>query len=132
MSNNYHFTAGIDTGGRHGDLSCYANHVHLPLGQYEHVINLPQYILSFASSLPPQPSELDAIVVRKEGANQSHHDFRVRIAAVHHALQWLLANNSYVYYHADQISHKVFVTPTLCVDSLTCILICTLLNHLTY
>ncbi len=52
---------------------------HLPLGQHGysgHVINLPQDILSFASSLPRLPPKLDAIVVRKDGANQSHRDFR--------------------------------------------------------
>ena len=53
----------------------------LPQGQYGysgHVINLPQDVASFAQSLPRLPSELDVIVVRKEGANQTHHDFRVR------------------------------------------------------
>ncbi len=77
----------------------------LSLGQYGfsgHVSNLPQDDVSFASSLPRLPSELDVIVVRKEGANQSHHGFRVRRSAVHHALQWLLTNN--LYYRANQIS----------------------------
>ena len=70
----------------------------LPHGQYGysgHVINLPQDIASFATSLPRLPSELDVIVVRKEGAAQSHRDFRVRSSIVLHALQWLLANNIY-------------------------------------
>ena len=70
----------------------------LPHGQYGysgHVINLPQDIASFATSLPQLPSELDVIVVRKEGATQSHHDFRVRRSIVLRALQWLLANNIY-------------------------------------
>ena len=64
----------------------------LPHGQYSysgHVINLPQDVTSFASSLPRVPSELDIVVVRKEGANQSHrdfHDFRVRRAVVHSGL----------------------------------------------
>ena len=43
----------------------------LPHGQYAysgHVINLPQDVASFANSLPRLPSELDVIVVRKEGA----------------------------------------------------------------
>ena len=58
----------------------------LPHGQYGysgHVINLPQDVASFATSLPRLPSELDVIVVRKEGANQSHRDFRVRRSVVH-------------------------------------------------
>ena len=53
---------------------------------------------SFAQSLPRLPSELDIIVVRKEGANHSHRDFRVRRAVVHRALQWLVTHNQY--YHS--------------------------------
>ena len=70
----------------------------LPHGQYAysgHVINLPQDVACFANSLPRLPSELDIIVVRKEGAADSHRDFRVRRVVVLRALQWLLANNQY-------------------------------------
>ena len=70
----------------------------LPHGQYAysgHVINLPQDVASFANTLPRLPSQLDVIVVRKEGAAESHHDFRVRRSVVLCALQWLLANNIY-------------------------------------
>ena len=70
----------------------------LPHGQYAysgHVINLPQDVASFANSLPRLPSELDVIIVRKEGATDSHRDFRVRRAVVLRALQWLIANNKY-------------------------------------
>ena len=77
---------------------------HLPHGQYGysgHVINLPQDTLSFAASLPRLASDLDMIIVRKEGANQSYHDFRVRSAVVHQALQWLIANN--IYYHLNRV-----------------------------
>ena len=73
----------------------------LPQGQYGcsgHVVNLPQDVASFVQSLPHLPSELDVIVVRKEGANQSHRDFRVRRAVVHRALQWLVTHNQY--YHS--------------------------------
>ena len=76
----------------------------LPLGQYGysgHVINLPQDIASFATSLPRLPSELDVVVVRKEGANQSHRDFRVRRSVVHRALEWQVTHN--IYYRANQI-----------------------------
>ena len=76
----------------------------LPHGQYGysgHVVNLPQDAVSFASSLPRLPSELDVVVVRKEGANQSHRDFRVRRCVVHRALQWLVTNNRY--YIANQV-----------------------------
>ena len=44
--------------------------------------------------LPRLPSDLDVIVVRKEGASQSRHDFHVR-SRVLSALQWLRANNVY-------------------------------------
>ena len=77
----------------------------LPHGQYGysgHVINLPQDVESFANTLPCLPSDLDVIVVRKEGANQSHSDFRVRRSRVLSALQWLQANN--VYYRNVNIS----------------------------
>ncbi len=70
----------------------------LPHGQYGysgHVINLPQDVASFATTLPRLPSELDVIVVRKEGAANSHRDFRVRRSVVLRALQWLLVNNLY-------------------------------------
>lgn len=70
----------------------------LPHGQYSysgHVINLPQDVASFATSLPRLPSELNVIVVRKEGGVQSHHDFCVRRSVVLRALQWLVANNIY-------------------------------------
>lgn len=70
----------------------------LPHGQYSysgHVINLPQNIASFATSLPRLPSDLDVVIVRKEGANQSHRDFQVRRQVVHRALQWLLTHNIY-------------------------------------
>ena len=42
----------------------------LPRGQYAysgHVINLSQDVASFANSLPRLPTELDVIIVRKEG-----------------------------------------------------------------
>ena len=71
---------------------------HLPHGQYSysgHVINLPQDVASFATSLPRLPSELDVVVMRKEGGVQSHRDFCVRRSVVHLALQWLVANNIY-------------------------------------
>ena len=44
----------------------------LPQGQHGyrgHVVNLPQDIASLAHCLPRLPSELDVIIVRKEGAN---------------------------------------------------------------
>ena len=69
----------------------------LPHGQYAYSghINLPQDVTTFANSLPQLPSELDVIVIRKEGVADSHHDFHVRRAVVLRALQWLLVNNKY-------------------------------------
>ena len=76
----------------------------LPHGQYAYsgqVINLPQDVASFANTLPRLPSELDVIVVRKGGAAESHHEFRVKRSVVLCALQWLLDNN--IYYHNVRI-----------------------------
>ena len=58
-----------------------------------HVINLLQDVAYFANSLPRLPGELDVIIVRKEGASNSHHDFRVRRAVILRARQWLIVNN---------------------------------------
>ena len=54
---------------------------HLPHGQYGysgHVLNLPQDITSFMNTLPRSPSNLDIVIVMKEGSSESHKDFRVR------------------------------------------------------
>ena len=70
----------------------------LPQGQYGysgHVINLPQDVISFTNNLPRLPSQLDVLVVRKEGANQTHRDFQVRRSVVLQALQWLITHNKY-------------------------------------
>ena len=80
----------------------------LPQGQYGysgHVINLPQDVASFTTRLPRLPSEIDVIVVRKEGAGQSHRDFRVRRSVVQRALQWLVMHNKY--YRANQVRGDV-------------------------
>ena len=73
----------------------------LPHGQYGYVINLLQDVASFATSLPRPPSELNVIVVKKEGASQSHRDFCVRQRVVQCALQWLVMHNKY--YRANHI-----------------------------
>ena len=59
------------------------------------MVNLPQDVASFAQCLPRLPSNLDVIVVRREGANQTHTDFRVRREVVQRALQWLITNHKY-------------------------------------
>ena len=77
----------------------------LPHGQYGyggHVINLPQDVAYFANTLPRLPHDVKVLIVRKEGATNSHHDFHVRRAVVVSALQWLLSNNPY--YRSIQIN----------------------------
>ena len=85
----------------------------LPHGHYGysgHVINLPQDVASFTTSLPHLPSQLDVIVVRRDGAAGSHHDFRVRRSVVLHALQWLLANTYYCHVHINQATLSILPT----------------------
>ncbi|MGJ8945966.1 DUF6570 domain-containing protein, partial [Salmonella enterica subsp. enterica serovar Kentucky] len=70
----------------------------LPMGQYGysgHVVNLPQNVSSFVTSLPRLASDIDVILVRKEGASGSHKDFRVCRSKILCALQWLKRNNRY-------------------------------------
>ena len=67
----------------------------LPHGQCvysRHVIKLLQDVTSFANTLLQLSNE---IVIRKEGAADSHHNFHVRQTVVLHALQWLVVNNKY-------------------------------------
>ena len=70
----------------------------LPHGQYGykgHVINLPRDITAFATSLPRLPKDLDILIVRKNGSDNTHRDFRVRRSVVLQALQWLKHHNKY-------------------------------------
>ena len=79
----------------------------LPRGQYEysgHILNVPQDITSFINDLPRCPATLDVIIVRREGVDQCHKDFRVRRSVVLAALQWLILNNPY--YHDVTINHN--------------------------
>ena len=97
----------------------------LPHGQYGysgHVLNLPQDVASFTNNLPRSPSQLDVIIVRKEGATGSHKDFRVRRSVV---LEWLIEHN--IYYRSVTIDHSALAQlptdgdltnlPTMRVDS---------------
>ncbi len=72
-------------------------HVYrFPHGQYAyggHVVNLPQDINTFVNTLPRSPSTLDVLIVRREGAAESHKDFKVRCSVILSALQWLVGNN---------------------------------------
>ena len=70
----------------------------LPQGQYGysgHVLNIPQDVTSFVNTLPRSPAELDVMIVRREGSENSHKDFKVRRSVIVNALQWLVHNNKY-------------------------------------
>ena len=73
----------------------------LPHGQYGysgHVINFPQDVQSFATSLPRLAADISVLVVRKE-REQTHKDFHVRRQVVEEALTWLMDNNIYYQRH---------------------------------
>ena len=70
----------------------------LPHGQYGykgHVIDLPQDITTFATSLPRLLKELEILTVRMDGSDSTNCDFRVRKAVVLKALLWLKQHNKY-------------------------------------
>ncbi len=64
----------IDTGGGDGDLSRYAAIYHVPLGQYDTAdtsSTFPRMLFHSQVACHNYPLNLDVIVIRKEGANQS-------------------------------------------------------------
>ena len=69
--------------------------LHGQYGYKGHVINLPQDITTFVSRLPRLPSQLDILLVRKEGSDNTHCDFRVRKLVVLRALKWLKQHNKF-------------------------------------
>ena len=88
--------------------------VRLPRGgQYGfrgNVINLPQDLPSLVTCLPRRVTDTDIIVVRKQGQNNTHHDFRVRRNVVHGALLWLKQNNPR-YGHIDISDDNLHLLP---------------------
>ena len=68
---------------------------HGQYGYRGHVINLPQDLTTFATSLPRLPKELDILILRKEGSDCTHRVFRVRNSVVLGALLWLKHHNKY-------------------------------------
>lgn len=50
------------------------------------------------------------IIVRREGVDVSHHDFRVRRSVVLSALQWLMENSVY-YQHINLDTHALTLLP---------------------
>ena len=88
----------------------------LPHGQYGysgHILNVPQDVTLFLNHLPRQPATLDIVIVRKQGAAETHKDFIVRRSVVLRALQWLIINNKY--YNDVIIDHDTL--STLPIDS---------------
>ena len=68
---------------------------HGQLGYSGHILNLPQNVTDFATSLPRSPNDIDVLIVQKQGADGSHRDFRVRRHVVQSALEWLISHNLY-------------------------------------
>ena len=62
-------------------------------GYKGHVVNLPQNIQGFLDSLPSNVSKLPILIVRREGSNDTHADFRVCRERVLTAIQWLQRHN---------------------------------------
>ena len=75
------------------------------LGYGGHVVNLPQDVAGFVSTLPRHPSSLDLVVIRMESTAGSHKDFRVRRSYMLCALQWLRENN--IYFHDISLDHSI-------------------------
>ena len=84
----------------------------LPHGQYGysgHVINFPQDVQSFATSLPRLSADISVLVVRKE-REQTHRDFHVRRRVVEEALTWLIANNIYYQRHSVRLNQDTLAS----------------------
>ena len=64
-------------------------------GYRGNVINLPQDLPSLVTCLPRRVTDTDIVIVRKQGENNTHRDFRVRRNVVHDALVWLQQHNPY-------------------------------------
>ena len=65
------------------------------LGYSGHVLNLPQNIQQFINKLPLNVKDLPVLTITRQGATNTHHNFRVRRDKVLHALQWLKHNNKF-------------------------------------
>ena len=65
------------------------------LGYSGHVLNLPQNIQQFINKLPVRVNDLPVLTISRQGAANTHHNFRVRREKVLSALQWLKHNNKF-------------------------------------
>jgi hypothetical protein len=61
----------------------------------KHVINFPQNLSWFATTLPQKPEHIPLIVRRSNLNDDKHYDFRVRRRKVRRALQWLKQNHKW-------------------------------------
>ncbi len=96
----------LNPGGRNANFWCVGHHVCLLLTSWTVWLQWSYDQPAARCSLichhtTTTPGELDVIVVRKEGAANSHRDIRVRWSVVLCALQWLLVTN--LYYHKIHI-----------------------------
>lgn len=76
------------------------------IGYSGHVINFPQQVREFASTLPHRVSDLSSIIavrVSQSGA-EGYVDFHVRAGKVRSALEWLKINNPW--YHDVTVSEE--------------------------
>ena len=70
----------------------------LPMGQCGYsgyLVDLPQNVSSIVTRLPRLASDVDVILVRKDGTLGPHEDFRVCRSKILCVLQWLKQNNKY-------------------------------------
>ena len=73
-------------------------------GYKGHVVNLPQTIQGFLDTLPSYVNDLTILIVRRQGAANSHADLKVRRGRVLTAIQWLKQNN--IYYRDITINYN--------------------------
>ena len=118
--------AGFNSGRRNVDFCHFANHDTLPSTSWSIWLQWTCHqptISSFANSLPRLLSDLDVIVVRKEGTAQSHHNSRVRRSWVLSLLHWLQANNialsNVLWQHSELFNLRALsYIDTACVQSM--------------
>ena len=73
-------------------------------GYKGHVVNLPQNIQGFLDTLPSNVNDLPILIVRRQGAENTYADFRVRRSRVLSAIEWLKQNN--MCYHDITIDYN--------------------------
>ena len=91
-------------------ISKQISHMHIArlrsggqFGYKNHVISFPQDLTNLTIELPRRINDTGILVVRKQGINNTHRDYRVRRQTVLDALTWLQQNNPC--YHDIRINH---------------------------